>query len=40
MSHVDCEQHWREKIALEIKEAINSGSQINAYGAYLLIKNA
>lgn len=38
MSHLDCEQHWREKIASEIKEAIDGGSEINAYGAYLLVK--
>lgn len=38
MNHNDCEQYWRQKIALEIKEAIDSGSEINAYGTYLLVK--
>jgi hypothetical protein len=40
MNHSDCEQYWREKISLEIKEAIDNKSHINAYGAYLLAKGA
>lgn len=33
------EKFWRNKISQEIKEAIDSGSDINAYGCYLLAKN-
>jgi hypothetical protein len=32
------EEYWRAVIAEEILVAINSGSEINAYGAYLLAK--
>lgn len=30
------EKYWRNKIAQEIKDAIEGGSQINAYGAYMI----
>lgn len=30
------EKYWRNKIAQEIKDAIESGSQINAMGAYMI----
>ena len=33
------ERYWREIISKEIEVAINNGSEINAYGAYLLVKN-
>ena len=33
------EQYWREIISKEIDLAIESGSEINAYGAYLIAKN-
>lgn len=32
------EAPWRNKIASEIREAIDSGSEINAEGAYLIAK--
>jgi hypothetical protein len=35
----ECEDYWRKIISSEVKEAIDNGSEINAYGAYLLIKN-
>lgn len=38
MNYEKSEQYWRNKLSSEIKEAIDSGSEINAYGAYLLIK--
>lgn len=38
MSYEDAEEYWRNKLSLEIKQAIDNGSEINAYGAYLLIK--
>lgn len=33
------EQYWRNIISKEIDLAIESGSEINAYGAYLIAKN-
>ena len=33
------EQYWRNIISQEIDLAIESGSEINAYGAYLIAKN-
>ena len=33
------ERYWREIISKEIDLAIESGSEINAYGAYLIAKN-
>jgi hypothetical protein len=30
------EQYWREIISKEIMDAIDNGSEINAYGAYLI----
>ena len=33
------EQYWRKIISKEIDLAIESGSEINAYGAYLIAKN-
>jgi hypothetical protein len=30
------EQYWRMLIASEIKQAIDKGSEVNAYGAYLI----
>ena len=38
MSHENYEQYWRNILSSEIKQAIDDGSEINAYGAYLLIK--
>ena len=38
MTHQDSEQYWRDKLSSEIKQAIDNGSEINAYGAYLLVK--
>lgn len=35
---IQFEKHWREKIADEIKEMIDAGSEINAYGIYLWLK--
>jgi len=32
------ERVWRDKIASEIREAIDAGSEINAEGAYLIAK--
>ena len=33
------EQYWRKIISQEIDLAIENGSEINAYGAYLIAKN-
>ena len=33
------ERYWREIISQDIDFAIESGSEINAYGAYLIAKN-
>lgn len=33
------EQYWRNIISQDIDSAIESGSEINAYGAYLIAKN-
>ena len=33
------ESYWRDIISKEIDLAINDGSEINAYGAYLIAKN-
>ena len=33
------ERYWRDIISKEIDFAIESGSEINAYGAYLIVKN-
>jgi hypothetical protein len=33
------EDYWRDIISKEIDAAINNGSEINAYGAYLIAKN-
>jgi len=33
------EAYWRDIISKEIDLAINDGSEINAYGAYLIAKN-
>lgn len=33
------EQYWRKIISQEIDLAIDNGSEINAYGAYLIAKN-
>ena len=33
------EQYWRNIISKEIDLAIENGSEINAYGAYLIAKN-
>jgi len=33
------EDYWRDTISKEIDAAINNGSEINAYGAYLIAKN-
>lgn len=38
MNHKDCEQYWRNILSSEIKQAIDDQSEINAYGAYLLVK--
>lgn len=37
--NTDAEQYWRETISQEIDLAIERGSGINAYGAYLIAKN-
>lgn len=33
------EKYWRRIISEDIDAAINNGSEINAYGAYLIAKN-
>ena len=33
------EQYWRNIISQDIDSAIENGSEINAYGAYLIAKN-
>ena len=33
------ENHWRKKIAEEVKQLIDSNHEINAYGVYLYIKS-
>lgn len=33
------ERYWRDIISRDIDSAIESGSEINAYGAYLIAKN-
>lgn len=33
------EQYWRKIISQDIESAIENGSEINAYGAYLIAKN-
>jgi len=33
------ERYWRDIISQDIDNAINNGSEINAYGAYLIAKN-
>ena len=33
------EAYWRNIISEDIDAAINNGSEINAYGAYLIAKN-
>ena len=33
------ERYWRDIISQDIESAIENGSEINAYGAYLLAKN-
>ena len=33
------EAYWRNIISQDIDNAINNGSEINAYGAYLIAKN-
>lgn len=32
------ESYWRNKIASEIRQAIDNGSEVNAEGAYLIAK--
>lgn len=36
---IQFERHWRNKIAREVKELIDSNHEINAYGVYLFIKD-
>jgi len=38
MNDENSEQYWRNQLSSEIKEAIDSKSEINAYGAYLIVK--
>lgn len=33
------EAYWRSVLSAEIKESIDSGSELNAYGAFLLIRD-
>lgn len=33
------EKYWRNVISQDIESAINNGSEINAYGAYLIARN-
>lgn len=40
MNYKDCEQYWRDKLSSEIKKSIDEGSEINAYGAYLIIRGS
>lgn len=36
---IQFEKHWRNKIAEEVKELLDSSHQINAYGIYLFIRD-
>lgn len=38
-SSIQFEKHWREKIANEILELIETDSEINAYGVYLYVRD-
>jgi hypothetical protein len=36
---IQFEQHWRKKIADEVKELLWENHELNAYGVYLFLKN-
>lgn len=38
-SAIQFEKYWRNKIAEEVDQLINSNSQVNAYGIYLFIRD-